>query len=175
MFLLVIFIIIFILLISLMIYKDMEDKLLESNIRLDEAEKRIDNNLKEKYEYLNKGVNLIKNEIKLDKDAFNELLKLRIKKNNNFNLDKDLNNIYEQFVMVYNANDVLTENIDIFNTKRKLDLINEELLVLKEYYERNLINYNNLINGFPTKIIARIKKYQKRLSFDEDNNNNFDI
>ena len=44
--------------------------------------------------------------------------------------------------------------------------VNENLIVNKEYYNKNIAEYNKLIKLFPTNIIAKIGKYQEKLFFD---------
>ena len=41
------------------------------------------------------------------------------------------------------------------------------MFVNREYYNRNIAEYNKLIAMFPTNIIAKIGKYQEKLFFDK--------
>ena len=46
------------------------------------------------------------------------------------------------------------------------EIINNELLTLRDYYNANITNYNKMIKKVPTNIIAKIKKYKERPFYD---------
>ena len=41
-------------------------------------------------------------------------------------------------------------------------------MVVKKYYNDNLINYNHLVNSFPSKVISKIFKYKEKDFLDEE-------
>ena len=75
---------------------------------------------------------------------------------------------------IYEANQVLRENDEIFKVSRQLEIINEELYTLRNYYNANITNYNKMIKKFPTVIVAKIKKYKERSFYDLKNMNDED-
>lgn len=165
-FLITLFIIITTAIILLICYVYLYNKINESIIRIEEAESRIDNNLRDKYDLLNRSISLIRNKIDLAPDAFKEIIKLRSRKISNFDLDRILVKSYNEFLSIYEDNVKLRESDEIFKVSRQLEIINDELLTLRNYYNANITNYNKMIKKFPTNIVAQIKKYKERPFYD---------
>lgn len=165
-FLITIFLIIFISLCLLIYYIYLYNRINESIIRIEEAESRIDNNLRDKYDLLNRSISLIRNKIELNQDSFKDIIKLRARKISNFDLDRILVKSYNEFLSLYENNSKLRESDEIFKVSRQLEIINDELSTLRNYYNGNITNYNSMIKKFPTNIIANIKKYKERPFYD---------
>jgi len=165
-FLIILFIIIILIILTAIAYVYLYNKINETIIRVDEAESRIDSNLRDKYDLLNRCVTIIKNKIELNSDAFKDIVKLRARKISNFDLDRVLVSSHNEFLSIYEANKELRESDEIYKASKQLELINEELTTLRNYYNANISNYNKMIKTFPTNIIAEIKKYQERPFYD---------
>ena len=165
-FLIALFLIIITIIILLILYIHLYNKINESIIRIEEAESRIDNNLRDKYDLLNRSISLIRNKIDLPQDSFKEIIKLRSRKISNFDLDRILVKSYNEFLSIYEANIKLRESDEIFKVSRQLEIINDELLTLRNYYNANITNYNKMIKKFPTNVVAKIKKYKERPFYD---------
>ena len=165
-FLIVLFLIIIAIIVLLIAYVHLYNRINESIIRIEEAESRIDNNLRDKYDLLNRSISLIRNKIDLDANAFGDIIKLRSRKISNFDLDRVLVKAYNEFLAIYEKNSKLRESDEIFKVSRQLDIINDELLTLRNYYNANITNYNKMIKTFPTIVVANIKKYKERPFYD---------
>ncbi len=109
---------------------------------------------------------LFKNKIELDKDSFKDIIKLRARKISNFKLDRILVNSYNEFLTIYEANKELRESDEIYKASKQLELIDEELNTLRNYYNANISEYNKMIKKFPTNIVAEIKRYRERPFYD---------
>jgi len=173
-FLITLFIIITLIIILLIYYIFLYNKINDSIIRIEEAESRIDNNLRDKYDLLNRSITLFRNNIELDENAFKDIIKLRARKISNFDLDRVLVTAYNEFLSIYEANSKLRESDEIYKVSRQLEIINDELLTLRNYYNANITNYNKMIKLFPTNIIAQIKKYKEKPFYDLKNMNDED-
>ena len=165
-FLIALFLIIALTLIILIYYIYLYNNINESIIRIEEAESRIDNNLRDKYDLLNRSISLIRNKIDLPQDSFKEIIKLRARKISNFDLDRVLVKSYNEFLSIYEEHKKLRESDEIFKVSRQLEIINDELLTLRNYYNANITNYNKMIKKFPTNIVANIKKYKEKPFYD---------
>lgn len=168
-FLIILFILIVVSITIAISYIHLYNKFNESIIRINEAELRIDNNLREKYDILNKCVSLIKNIIKLDDKDFIELNKLKARKLSNFELDRILVDIYTEFLTIYEKNKELRDNDEIYKCNKQLELIDEEMITLRNYYNNNITHYNKMIKKIPTNIVAKIKKYKEKTFYDLKN------
>ena len=165
-FLIVLFIIILLIIILLFLYMYMYNKINDTIIRINEAENRIDTNLRDKYDILTKSSITIKKELDVDDKTFSELNKLKARKLSNFEFDRILTKIYHEFLAIYENNNKITDNNEIYKYNKQTELIDEELVTLRAYYNANITKYNKLIKRFPTLIIAKIKKYQEKLFYD---------
>lgn len=165
-FLIILFVIIIIVILTLIYYVYLYNKINETIIRVDEAESRIDSNLRDKYDLLNRSITLFKSKIELDDKAFKDIAKLKARKISNFELDRILVNTYNEFLAIYENNKDLRDSDELYKTAKQLELIDEELVTLRTYYNANITNYNKMIKKFPTNIIAKIKKYKERLFYD---------
>ena len=152
------------------IYTTLYNKLQDYVIRINEVESIIDNNLREKYDNINKCVSLIKGNEKineqLDKNMFEEIVRLRNRKISNFDLDRKLIEANNSFISLKEKYKELKENKDIITISKKLDELDEKLIVNRDYYNKNIAEYNKLIVMFPTNVVARMCKYEQRLFFD---------
>ena len=165
-FLIILFVLIALTLTTLIYYIYLYNQINESIIRIEEAESRIDNNLRDKYDLLNRSISLIRNKIDLPQDSFKEIIKLSARKISNFDLDRVLVKSYNEFLSIYEKNSKLRESDEIYKVSRQLEIINEELLTLRNYYNANITNYNKMIKKFPTNIVAKIKKYKEKPFYD---------
>ena len=163
--LIILFIIIVIIIVITLIYISLFNKFNESIIRIDEAEDRIDTNLRDKYDFLDKVITLSKNIIEIDEELDKSILKLRSQKITNFDFDRILVKIFNQFNAIYETESKLRENEKVFKIVKQIELIDEELITLRNYYNANISNYNKMVKKFPTNIIAKIKKYKEKLFY----------
>ena len=168
---LIIFGIILVICIIFGIYITLYNKIQNYTIRINEVEAIIDNNLREKYDNINKCVSLIKGNDainkEIDKKMFEEIVKLRSKKISNFDLDRKLIEANNNFITLKEKYKDLKEHEDIIKITKKIAEIDENLIFNRDYYNKNIAEYNKLIVLFPTNIIARIYKYEEKLFFDK--------
>ena len=165
-FLTILFVVLVIVILLGILYIYFYNKINDTIIRVNEAESRIDNNLRDKYDTLNKCVTLIKGNIELDDKAFTELAKLKAKKLSNFELDRILVASHNELLKVLEDNKELRDSDELYKSTRKIDIINEELDTLRKYYNENISYYNKLIKRLPTMLIAKFKHYNERLFYD---------
>ena len=152
------------------IYAILYNKFQDYVIRINEVESNIDTILRNKYDTINKCVSIIKgnNEInnKLDKNMFEEIVKLRARKISNYDLDIKLVEANNQFITIKEKYEEINKNEDIIKYSNDLIDIDDRLKIHVNYYNKNIAEYNKLIKLFPTNIVARLCKYQEKLFFD---------
>lgn len=152
------------------IYITYYNKLQDYIIKINEVESILDNNLRDKYDNINKSVTIIKNNDDIkeeDKKLFEEIIKLRTRKISNFDLDRKLISANNNFTSLKEKYKELKTNKEIINISKKLEELDETLIVNRDYYNKNIAEYNKLIVMFPTNIIARICKYEEKLYYDK--------
>lgn len=147
------------------------NKLQDYVIRINEVETLLDNNLREKYDNINKCVSIIKNNDSIteetDKNMFEEIVKLRTRKISNFDLDRKLIVANDNFIILKEKYKELKTNKEIINITKKIEELDENIIVNRDYYNKNIAEYNKLVAIFPTNMIARICKYDPKLYYDK--------
>lgn len=152
------------------IYINYYNKLQDYVIRINEVEAMLDSSLREKYDNINRCVSLINGnsviDEKTDKKMFEEIVRLRTKKISNFDLDRKLVEANNNFITLKEKYKELKENPEIINLSKKLEEVDENIIVNREYYNKVIAEYNKLVAVFPTNIVARICKYKEKLYYD---------
>ena len=152
------------------VYTTLYNKVQDFIIRINEAEAVIDNSLRNKYDSISRCVSIIKGNKELDDEidykVFDEIIRLRTKKISNFDLDRKLVDAENTLVELREKYQKIKDSEEISSIVSKIEDFNENLVTAKEYYNRNIAEYNKLIKMFPTNIIAKISKYQEKLFFD---------
>lgn len=136
---------------------------LESIVKnLDNTEKECFDKLKIKYDFIVRLINIIEDKYKVESKIFDDVNKMKIDSIKSYKNEKILNKCYKEILQIKEDNKK-TKEVRSFK-----DIINDyednELLIisLRTYYNKYILEYNNLIKKFPYNIIAKIKKYQLR-------------
>ena len=160
------------------LYTILYNKIQDYIIRINEVESSIDNLLREKFDTINKCVSIIKgNETindEIDKNMFEEIVKLRSRKISNFDLDRVLVEAHNEFITIKEKYEEISKNEEIIKNSEEITEIDEKLKININYYNKNIAEYNKLIKLFPTNIVARLCKYEEKLFFDRKNMNDND-
>lgn len=153
------------------LYINYYNKLQDYIIRINEVESILDNNLREKFDNINKCVSIIKSNDKIDEETdkklFEEIIRLRTRKISNFDLDRKLIDANNNFISLKEKYKELKENKEIITISKKIDELDESIIVNRDYYNKNIAEYNKLVAIFPTNIVARICKYKEKLYYDK--------
>lgn len=172
--LLVILVIIVFICVVTVFYATVYNRFQDYIIRINEVEALIDNNLRSKYDLINRAIPIIKSNIDKDRDVFGEIVKLRSRKIGNFELyrilvraSNEINALKEEFPDILNSEEIKkilkqTSDIDI------------KLNNCIDYYNDNISIYNALLKKFPSNIVATFCKYKEKLFFDRKDMNDDD-
>jgi len=148
------------------------DSFKEYNIRINEAEANIEATLNKRFDLLNKSTDIIKKELNTEQDTLKTIEKIRSQKLDNFELDKELYCAIEEF-HDYSLNyENFKNNDDYTKTEIKLIESESEIIALKKYYNDIIDKYNDLVNSFPSSLIAKIKKFHNKKSFELEEHSN---
>ena len=148
-------------------YMVIYNKFQESIIRINEAEANIDTLLRSKYDDLNKAMAIIKGNVKIEKEIFEDIIKLRSRKISNFELDRQLVLATNEFTSLKTEYKELEKSEEIKKISVSLKEIDDKLDNLKKYYDKNITKYNKLVRTFPNNIVALICKYEEKLFYDK--------
>ena len=138
-------------------------------IRINEADVNIDAVLRKRFDLLNKSVGIIKNNINTEEPILEILEKIRSKKLKNFDLDRNLYEAINEFHSLKEKYHNLQENKDFIKIEINLIESESEIVGLRKYYNDIVTDYNKLVKNCPSNLIALIKGYKSKDSFDGNN------
>ena len=145
------------------------NNLQELNIKINESESIIDNELRNKYDLIMKSSTTINKLLKKEVTYFKDLEKLKKEDISNFDLDRKIvegENLIHQVKNDYKSLNDNEEYISIINDLKDSD---ELLEAAKSFYNKYTTEINLLIKKFPTNIIAKFHKIKIRTYFDGKN------
>lgn len=145
------------------------NNLQEKNIKINESENIIDNELRNKYDLIMKSSTTINKLLKKEVTYFKDLEKLKKDNISNFDLDRKIvegENLIHQVKNDYKSLEDNEEYISIINDLKDSD---EILEAAKAFYNKYTTEINLLIKKFPTNIIAKFHKIKLRNYFDGKN------
>lgn len=172
--LIVIFLIVIITCSIAIFYATIYNKFQDYIIRINEVESMIDNNLRSKYDLLNRAIPIIKSTISKDKEVFEEIVKLRSRKLGNFELYRVLVRTSNEFAALKEEYPEIEKSTEIKKIKSQIYEIDLKLDNEIDYYNENISIYNSLLKKLPSNIVATICKYKEKLFFDRKDMNDED-
>ncbi len=138
-------------------------------IRINEAEANIDSTLRNRFDLLNKSIDIIKANTEIEGEIFKSVIKLRSQKLSNFDLDRELYEGIKEFNKHKEEHPELRKS-EVFT---KIDIsLNEsetEIVAFRKYYNDIITNYNKLVRRFPSNLIALCFKFKTKPYFDGKN------
>ena len=145
------------------------NKLQSLNIKINESESIIDDELRNKYDLVMKSSGTINKLLKKDVTYFKELEEFKKKNISNFEIDRKITegeNLIYKVKNDYNSLNNNEEYIEIINSLKESD---EILEAAKAFYNKYTSEINLIIKSFPTNLIAKIHKIKVRNYFDGKN------
>ena len=141
-------------------------------IRINEADENIDAVLRKRFDLLNKSIGIIKANIESEEEVLGDIVKLRSKKLTNFELDRNLYNAINEFIVLKEKYPQLQTNEEFVKIDINLMESESEIVGLRKYYNDIITDYNKLVKSCPSNFIAILKNYKARDYFDGNNIDN---
>ena len=142
-------------------------------IRINEAEANIDATLRKRFDLLNKSINVIRNNTE-EKKPLEIIIKLRSKKLNNFELDRELYTAMNEFYGYIEKYPSLKTNELFMNINFGLAETESEIVAFRKYYNDIITDYNKMVKTFPSNFVGLCSKYKTKTYFDGKDNNKTD-
>ena len=145
------------------------NKLQEMNIKINEAESIIDNELRNKYDLIIRSSKTINKLLKKEVTYFKELEELKNNNISNFDMDRKITEGENLVFQVKNDYKSLNDNEEYNEIINSLKESDEILEAAKSFYNKYTTEINLIIKKFPTNLIAKIHKVKIRNYFDGKN------
>ncbi len=160
---LIILVVVFsILIITYSIYNKFQDYI----IKINEVEGKIDETLRNKYDSILKVNNIIKEKIKTNKDALEDLESIKEDELSSFEMYRKLIDSFNKIDFIKKQYKVLNTSEDVNKIFYEINDMDESLSAYIKYYNENIVGYNTFIRKFPYNIIGVILKYEEKMFFD---------
>ena len=134
-------------------------------IRINEAEANIDSTLRTRFDLLNKSIDIIKANTKIEGDILTIIVKLRSRKLSNFDLDRQLYEGIKEFNKHKEEHPELKKSEVFTIIDISLSESEAEIVAFRKYYNDIITDYNKLVKRFPSNIIALFFKFKPKLYF----------
>jgi LemA protein len=140
------------------------------HIKISEAFNNIDILFEKKLNLLERCVNIIRDSNKKYKDEnlLDNLVKLKNKKINRFDLNHELTLALREYYSLLDLDKKLSEIEALKNINEDLVDIDNDLNAAKKYYNDNVVLHNNLVKCFPSNLVAKICHYKREEFFKEE-------
>ena len=145
------------------------NKIQSINIKINESENIIDNEIRNKYDLIIRSSNIINKLLKKEISYFKDLDNLKNTNISNFDMDRKIKEGENIVYKVKNDYKSLEDNEEFNDILNKLKDSNEILEASKAFYNKYTTEINLLIKKFPTNIISKIHKIKLRNYFDGKN------
>ena len=114
------------------------------------------------------------NSYNLEKDTLNKITFL-LKDNydnltvkDKIDLNMQLNDLIDRLWEIADANIILKQNPVFLNVIKQFNLVEEEIIVSKKYYNEIVKKYNRAVNIFPNNLLSKILKFYPKQIYDVD-------
>lgn len=144
-----------------------------SLIKIEKAEEDIDMYLQKKHELLNRTRPIIKKELK--KDEFLSELDDSLENKNNIDIHIYLKNCYNELFKILDENEKLLKSDTLISILEGLNNNEESIVGAIKFYNDTVVEYNQLIVSFPSKIVSLIKGYKKKEFYNNEKREIFEI
>jgi len=145
------------------------NKIQSINIKINESESIIDNELRNKYDLIMRSSNIINKLLKKEVTYFKELEDLKSKNISNFEMDRKITEGENLIYKVKNDYNSLNDNDEYQEIINSIKDSDEILEAAKSFYNKYTTEINLLLKKFPTNLIAIIHKIKTRNYFDGKN------
>lgn len=139
-----------------------------TNVLVDKGETNLELAFSKKHDILMRYLDILKdNKIDISEDEYENFKLLNTKQSVN-KVNKTIEEITNYINKIMDDNEKLLKKEAIININKELSEINISINGGKKYYNDNLVVYNHLCNAFPSKIIAKLKKYHEKDFLDSE-------
>jgi len=144
-----------------------------SIIKIDKAEEDIDLYLQKKQELLERTRPVVKKALK--SKEFMEDLENKVEGLSNFENHMLLKKCYNELFKVIDENEKLLKSATLLKILEELNDNEENIVGTIKFYNDNVVDYNQLVVAFPSKMIAFFKKYKKKDFYNNEKREIFEI
>ena len=142
-------------------------------IKIDKAEEDIELYLQKKKELLERSRSIISKELK--KDNILEGLDKSLEGANHFEANSHLKVLYNELFKIIDENEKLLKSDTLVGILDELNTNEENIIGAIKFYNDTVVEFNQYVVSFPSKIVAVIKRYKKKEFYSNEKREIFEI
>ncbi len=148
-----------------------------AKIRISEAENNIDILLQKKLVLLERVIKIIEEADPKYKDdqVLINVIKLKNKKVNNFELNKELDKALAEYKGLMDLDSKLGSVESLIHINYDLTDVDNDLIAAKKFYNNTIVSYNKLVHCFPSNIIGSFFRYKRKEFYSAEREEVFEI
>ncbi len=149
-----------------MIYIYYYNRLQDFQLKINEAESILDENLRKKYDKVLELQKKVLKVAKVNDEEFKELENIKKEDISNFDLDRKVIEIFNKLDTIISDYEKLRNKKEINDIVNEIKRLDEKIESAKLYYNKYVTLTNLMIRKFPSNLIAKIHKIEIRNYFD---------
>ena len=142
-------------------------------IKIDKAEEDIELYLQKKKELLERSRTIIEKELK--KEVVLEGLDQSLEGFNHFDIHNHLKSLYNELFKTIDEHEKLLKSDSLMNVLEELNDNEEDIIGAIKFYNDTVVEFNQLVVSFPSKIVAFFKRYKKKEFYSNEKREIFEI
>lgn len=142
-------------------------------IKIEKAEEDIDMYLQKKMDLLERTRPIVKKELK--KNDFMEDLAFSFDEKNNFECHLILKKVYNELFKIIDENEKLLKSDALLSILDDLNTNEENIVGAIKFYNDTVVEFNQLVVSFPSKLVALIRRYHKKDFYNNEKREIFEI
>ena len=143
-------------------------------IRINEAENNIDILLQKKIECISRIIPIIQENTK-EKDFLDDFSLIRTKEKDHFEANEFLKNSHMDILKIIGDYEKLLKNKDFVHHLEDLEDNDEDLVASIKFYNDNTVEFNHLIQSFPSNIIRLLFHFKRKDLYSTEKKEIFEI
>ncbi len=163
-----------------LLYKYNNEKLEGLLNKIDSSENDCFEKLNRKYDLLMRFIESIEGKLKIESKIFDDIKKLKINSIKSYKHEKELNKCYSEIVTIAEDKKRTKEGKNLKKQFKSYEDNELEIIALRTYYNKCVLEYNNQIKKTPINILAKIKHLKLKTliegaEIDSNFNNNLEV
>ena len=158
-----------------MIYIYLYNRLQDYKLKIDEAERILDENLRDKYDKVLELQPIVLKMSKVNEKEFTELEETKNEEISNFDLDRKIIQVFNKLNTIINDYEKIQNKKEVINLLNEIKRLDEKIDSAKLYYNRYITDSNSMIRKFPSNIIAKIHNIKIKNFYDNKDLNDDEI
>ena len=157
----------------IILFKYFNEKILILMRKLDQSELEYKDKVKNKYNILDRMINLVENKYKTHSKVFDDIKKIKMDEITSLKNENLLDKCYKEIIEIKEDN---KKGKEVKSFKDIIEEYNDNelhIISLRTFYNKYTLEYNNIIKKIPYNIVSKFKKYKvKSLLEGEELENN---